>query len=122
RHVTGELRWHDEREGLRDDWITAITGDGKTLTIGTFVGGMMRWDGKRWMPPVLVGENVTAFAHDAKGGEWIAARAGLWHQTASGELKPAHIPFLDSEIQALLAVNGGLWIGARTGIFFLTTK
>jgi len=122
RHATGELRWHDERAGLRDDWITTIAGDGKTLTIGTFVGGMMRWDSKRWMPPVLVGENVTAFAPDASGGEWVATRAGLWHRTAKGELKSAHIPYLDSEIQALLAVKGGLWVGARTGIFFLATE
>lgn len=122
RHATGELRWHDERVGLRDDWITTITGDGKALTIGTFVGGMMRYDGERWTPPVLVGENITAFAPDATGGEWIATRTGLWHQTAKGALTPAHIPFLDSEIQALLAGDGGLWVGARTGIFFLAAK
>jgi ligand-binding sensor domain-containing protein len=122
RHTTGQLIWHDERQGFRDDWITAITGDGRSLTVGTFVGGMMRWDGKRWTPPVLVGENVTAFAPDAKGGEWIATRAGLWHRTASGALTPARIPFLDSEVQALLAMDGGMWAGARTGIFFLAAK
>ena len=107
RHTAGELRWHDEREGLPDDWITTITGDGKSLSIGTFVGGMMRWDGKRWTPPVLAGQNVTAFASGAAGGEWIATRAGLWHRSASGALTSVHPPFLDSEIQALLAMNGG---------------
>ena len=119
RHATGQLRWHDEREGFRDDWITTIAANGASLYIGTFVGGMMRREGERWSPPVLMGENITAFAPDATQGEWIATRKGLWHQTASGELTPAHIPFLDSEVQALLAVQGGVWVGTRTGIFFL---
>lgn len=119
RHATGALGWHDERRGLQDDWITTISSDDKGLTIGTFVGGMAHWNGKRWATPVLAGENVTAFVSGAQGGAWIATRTGLWHRTAQGNLKRASVPFLDSEIQALLAVDGGLWIGARTGIFFL---
>jgi ligand-binding sensor domain-containing protein len=122
RHTTGQLHWHDERQGLRDDWITALAGDARSITIGTFVGGMMRWEGGRWTAPQLAGENVTAVAHDTEGGEWIATRTGLWHRTAAGALTPARVPFLDSEIQALLATQGGLWIGARTGIFYLAAK
>jgi ligand-binding sensor domain-containing protein len=121
---TGRLRWHDERHGLPDDWITAITRVGGTLTVGTFVGGLVQWDGRAWTTAELRGENVTALATDSTGGVWVATRTGLWHQAPSGHLAQhsAQTRFLDTEIQALCAVPGGLWVGARTGLFFLTAS
>lgn len=124
-HRTNAFRWHDERHGLPDDWITAIARVGKTLSIGTFVGGMAQWDGKHWTTTKeLHGENVTALAPEDTGGFWIATRTGLWHQAASGKLphKEVSADFLDTELQALQVVPGGLWVGARTGLFFLASR
>ncbi len=119
--ATGRLRWHDERHGLPDDWVTVIERVGGSLSVGTFVGGLARWDGARWITvPALKGENVTALAPDGAGGMFIGTRSGAWHQTDDGS--PASLRgrfrFLDSEAQALWAVHGGLWVGTRTGLFF----
>ncbi len=120
----GTLRWHDERHGLPDDWITDIKRAGENLYVGTFVGGMARWDGTRWSAAAaLAGENVTALA-PATNGLFIATRSGVWHQEERGRLQKltaAHASFLDTECQALCVTEGGgLWIGARTGLFFVT--
>src|SRR5262249_6302367 len=123
-HRTGQLRWHDERQGLPDDWITAITRIGRIVYVGTYIGGLARWDGEKWSSGELRGANVTDFAPDSAGGLWVATRTGLWHRDSSGRLtRPgAQARFLDSEVQALHTVPGGLWVGARTGLFFLAGK
>lgn len=117
------VRWHDERGGLPDDWVTCLTrSDGRVLA-GTFVGGLARWDGTRWTTfPALAGQNVTALEADDTAGAFVATRRGVWRlppgesplQSLAGSF-----PALDPEAQSLCAVPGGLWIGARTGIFFL---
>ncbi len=123
RRAAGTVRWHDERAGLTDDWITCLAQIGPTLCAGTFVGGLncghtgpleTRWAA----PPTLRGSNVTALAPDGTGGLWAATRTGVWHRSASG-LWAAQAAFLEPEAQALLPVPGGLWIGTRTGLDFL---
>jgi ligand-binding sensor domain-containing protein len=119
-----QLRVHDERLGLPDDWITAIERQGQALWAGTFVGGLARFDGKRWHAlPELRGENVTALA-SRNGGLWITTRRGLWHRDAQGKLRRINdkVPFLDTENQALFANDKGLWIGSRTGMFWMTNS
>jgi ligand-binding sensor domain-containing protein len=119
--VTYTIRPHDERHGLPDDWITAIARSGKVLYAGTFVGGLAIYDGKVWKTaPLLRGENVTSLAPDNEGGVWISTRRGLWHRDVQGRLIQIKIPHLDSENQALCATDKGLWIGSRTGVFWLT--
>ena len=116
------LRVYDERQSLPDDWITALAQTGQTLCAGTFVGGLACFDGARWQsPPELKGQNVTALQADGKA-LWIATRAGLWHRAADGTLIDigARLPWLDRELQALCVSPGGLWVGARTGISFLS--
>jgi ligand-binding sensor domain-containing protein len=122
-YTTGKLRWHDERHGLPDDWITTITRVGSTLYAGTFVGGLAWWDGKKWTTaPQLKGENVTALEPDGADGLYIATRNGVWHRTQQGTFQRLNdkVDFLDTEVQALCKVPEGLWIGARTGLFFVT--
>lgn len=121
---TGRLRWHDDRHGLPDDWVTTLARVGKTLCVGTFVGGLARWDGSRWTTaPELSGENVTALAPDATGGVYVGTRTGVWYHAPDGSLRSLHeaAPFLDREVQALCPAEGGLWVGTRTGLYFLKT-
>jgi ligand-binding sensor domain-containing protein len=122
-YATGKLRWHDERNGLPDDWITCLARDGSTLYAGTFVGGLAWWDGKKWfISPALKGENVTAVEPDGMGGLSIATRNGIWHRSMKGVLQRLNdeVRFLDTEVQALCKMPEGLWIGTRTGLFFVT--
>jgi ligand-binding sensor domain-containing protein len=122
---SGKLRWHDERNGLSDDWITAIARAGKDLYVGTFVGGLARYEGTVWRTlPELSGENVTALANRGSDEMIVTTRHGVWHLTGNGVISPlrsAAIP-LDPETQTLCVVPGGLWIGARTGLFFLANS
>jgi ligand-binding sensor domain-containing protein len=116
----GRFIWHDERHGLPDDWITCIARSGGVLYAGTFVGGLARYDGKKWHDiPQLRGENVTALEPDGQGGLFIATRNGVWRQLPQGELSKLSQPWLDAEAQALWYSEKGLWIGTRTGLFFL---
>lgn len=124
--AAGTVRWHDERAGLTDDWITCLAHVGPTLCAGTFVGGLncgqegpseMHWSA----PEALRGSNVTALAPDEQGGVWAATRTGVWHRRAGGQWTAlaAQASFLEPEAQALLPVPGGLWIGTRTGLDFV---
>lgn len=114
------VRWHDERHGLPDDWITVLARVNDTLYAGTFVGGLARWDGTKWTS-ALAGQNVTALEPDGAGGIFVATRAGVWHEQPDGTRKPIAPPFLDTEAQALLRTpdGGGLWVGTRTGLFYV---
>lgn len=104
-----------------------------TLYAGTFVGGLAHWNGQDknghgspiWTTEAaLKTENVTALEPDGTDGLFIATRAGLWHTMRNGSLvrvepvSQSGMSFLDKEAQALCHVDGGLWIGTRTGLFF----
>jgi ligand-binding sensor domain-containing protein len=123
--ATGTLRrFQGERDGLRDDWITAVARVGRTLYAGTFAGGLaLREDGaKRWTAvPGMESATITALAPDGAGGLYVATRSGAWRLSAGGEKErlSARHPILDTETQALLPVKGGVWVGTRTGLYFL---
>jgi ligand-binding sensor domain-containing protein len=120
--VTGRLRWHDERNGLPDDWVTAIARGNGTLYTGTFIGGLARLEGTQWSAAAqLRGESVTALTPDASGGLYVATRSGVWRLARDGSLTlfDRSVGFLDHEAQALCRAPGGLWVGTRTGLFFL---
>jgi ligand-binding sensor domain-containing protein len=115
--ISGNLRWHDARNGLKDYWITAMAVTDGTLYAGTFVGGLTRREGDRWIT-LLDGENVTAIESDRTGRVLAGTRRGLWR--VSGETV-SKVEVGDTEIQALLRTEKGLWVGARTGIYFVKT-
>jgi hypothetical protein len=118
---TGRLHWHDERDGLPDDWVTALAHMGDSVTVGTFVGGLATWDGRRWaVSQELRGQNVTDLAPDGDGGLFVATRNGVWRRSPEGALASLNrsFRFLDREAQALCATPDGLWIGTRTGLYF----
>lgn len=122
-HSSHTLRWHDERKGLADDWITTLACINNKIYAGTFVGGLAEWNGVAWTSPKeLQGENVTALEPDASGGLFIATRHDVWHQTRDNGLRrlQSNSPGLCAEAQALCYVPGGLWIGTRAGLVFCT--
>jgi ligand-binding sensor domain-containing protein len=120
--VTKTLKWHDERNGLSDDWITCLAKCGKMLYAGTFVGGLAMFDGAHWKTvKQLDGENVTDVKEDGQGTVLIATRSGVWRRGENGVLTPLNQKhsWLDGEAQALCATQEGVWIGARTGLSWI---
>jgi len=119
-YATRKLTWHDERAGVPDDWITSLARAGKTLYAGTFVGGLARWDAGQWRTvKELEGQNVTALEPDGDA-IWIATRIGVGRIASDGTFRFLKLPLLDPENQALHRVPGGLFIGARTGLSFVS--
>lgn len=114
--ATGELKFFDERDGLNDDWITALCVDGARVWAGTFVGGLHVYEGGKWRAfDATKGANVTAIVPDKSGGVWAATRRGLYRARAESAEKVGE-SWLDDEQQALCAGANGLWIGARTSL------
>ena len=99
---TGALKWHDERNGLGDDWITCLGCDERgRLVAGTFVAGAYVLDG-RWSPvPGTAGTCVSGV-----DGSWVATRSGTFK--AGVRVDP-------TEATALLVEGNEVWIGTRTG-------
>jgi len=120
--MAGVVRWHDERDGPPDDWVTTIARSGSKRYVGTFVGGLADWAGKRWHTTSgSAGENVTAVEPAACGDILVATRhgvrrlavGGLARRFIGGTLAP------DPEAQCLCRVGVGIWIGTRSGLFFV---
>ena len=120
--ATGELKFYDERDGLRDDWITALCVDGGRTWAGTFVGGLQVFEDGKWRAfEETAGQNVTAIVPDKDGGAIAATRHGCYR--ARGETaEKIDENWLDGEQQALLKSAHGLWIGARTSLNFWKTN
>jgi ligand-binding sensor domain-containing protein len=114
--ASGEFRWFDERDGLSDDWVTALAKIDGHIYAGTFVGGVARLDGDKWKVfEELKGLNVTAIEAGEQGSVRASTRHGLWRISGDKAEKVGE-PWLDSEQQALLATKDGLWIGTRTSL------
>jgi ligand-binding sensor domain-containing protein len=121
-HATGQLKWHDERAGLPDDWITCLAKIKGEIFAGTFVGGLAIWNEKNWRTvKPLAGDNVTDLKADGQGGVLIATRRGVWRRDGKGVLVSLNdqAQWLDTETQALCVTPEGVWVGARTGLFWL---
>jgi len=116
--ATQKLRWLDERAGLPDDWVTTLGEFGGKTYAGTFVGGLARLDGDQWFVfPELKGENVTSLCQSPDGSVLAATRHGIWKIEGDSAQK-LPLAWLDSEDQALLSDEHGVWIGARTSLNF----
>ena len=119
--ATNELRFYDERDGLKDDWITALRVDGARVWAGTFVGGLQVFENGKWRAfQETAGENVTAIVPDKNGGAIAATRRGCYRARGQSAEKVSE-SWLDDEQQALCAGENGLWIGARTSLDFWKT-
>ena len=115
---SGVFDWFDERAGLPDDWITTIAKIGDKIYAGTFVGGLARFDGDKWFSfPELKGENVTSLCASPEGSVLAATRHGVF-EVRGNTAQKVEFDWLDSEAQALLSDEGGVWIGARTSLNF----
>ena len=123
-HQSAKILLIDARHGLPDDWITAIAGNADDkIFAGTFVGGLAWKTISGWQTFTSIArENVTALEMDESGGIYIATRHGVWHQSNSGIWRnyQQFFPSLAPEAQALLQTPEGLWVGTRTGLYFIS--
>lgn len=113
---TGSVKHVHEVHGLTDDWVTAIAPDGDGLLLGTFVGGLLRWDGERATQVGLKGGCINKLLIDGDR-TWVGSLTGI-HEWAGGKLKaPVWAKNLEPDVYDIARWNGRLWIAAG-GVLF----
>lgn len=128
--ATGAIRrWHDERRGMPDDWITSLARCGDRLYAGTFVGGLAclsRGVATWTIVPETAGENITDLLPLPDRTLYAATRHGVRHIADTGRgaatcSVPSRVAGSHIEAQTLYpGLSGdGLWVGTRTGVYFV---
>jgi ligand-binding sensor domain-containing protein len=127
--TTGVIRrWHDERHGMPDDWITTLARCGDRLYAGTFVGGLvcLSRGAPTWNPVSgTAGENITDLLALPDNALYAATRHGVRYFIASNAsiascAAPPLVAGGTIEAQTLCSgPSGGLWVGTRTGLYFV---
>jgi len=114
--ATSRVQHVHEAHGLTDDWITALAPDGNGLLIGTFVGGLLRWDGEQVKPVGLKGGCITRLLSD-RATTWVGSLSGI-HEWKAGDLKtPVWAKQVEPDVTDIAVHDGRLWIAAGGGLF-----
>ncbi|MES2463159.1 MAG: hypothetical protein V4671_21455 [Armatimonadota bacterium] len=120
--ATGNVRqWHDERQGIGDDWITTLArSPGGRIVAGTFVqGAYSRTEnsGSPWTPVQGAAAGCVTGTAATPDGVRIALRQGGVIGLPDDTRAESSIAKV-SEAQCLLPdlPNNLIWIGTRTGI------
>lgn len=120
--ISRKLTWHDESNGMPDDWIKVIA-QSSQLLVGTFVGGLTCWDGIKWTSANgFSNTEITAIAPEFAGmGAYIGTRNGLFYRKRNGEIVPvvSNNTQISYEVQALESTYQKIWLGTRTGLYLL---
>lgn len=117
-------QWECRHHPLIDPWVTSLASiGGKEPFAGTFNGGIFRWTGDEFLniPGDTGQKNVICMVSD--GSDLLfGTRRGLF-RLKTGENSP--ILFEGSrpgEIQAILPVKEGLWVGTSLGLYYYPRK
>lgn len=93
--------------------------------VGTWGGGLSRFDGKRWKTYTTVeglpGNHVFMLHEDAKGQLWIGTNNGLAHwQNGKFKVMTTVDGLFDNNVFSMAtAPDGGKWIGSYGGVAYL---
>jgi ligand-binding sensor domain-containing protein len=113
----GVTRFSASSSGLSQDWVTALLADGTSVVAGTYSAGVVRLHARggseRWrgLEAAWVNPGGLARAH----GALFVATLGTGLLTATGA--PAFEALPSRDVTAILAENGGVWVGTRAGLF-----
>lgn len=104
---------------IGDDWVTCLVKDGNRTWIGTFVGGLSRLDDNGLTRIAgIEKENVTAICSLGER-TFVGTRNGLFEVSGDKAVRTFLGVPLDTEVQALHAHQGNLWVGTRTSLWRL---
>ncbi len=101
-----------EAHGMTDDWVTAIAPDPDGgLLIGTFIGGLLKWDGAKVSQAGLAGGCVNRLLLD---GEkiWVGSLSGVHLYRAGRLIKPSWNQQIEPDVYDLAVINSQLWVAA----------
>lgn len=122
RYADGRYTAYQESQGLTDDWITCLAVSSDRLLVGTYTGGLLEKQGKRFVVRLRPGAfAVRAIAFDPQWGTALAATPlGLYREDAASRwaLVDARRS-AGTETQAVLPDASGVWVGTRAGLAYL---
>lgn len=109
---SGAVTHLHEAHGMTDDWVTAIASDSAgNMLIGTFVGGLLRWDGEKVNSVGLDGGCVNRLMID-DSRVWVGSLTGV-HLYNQGRLsKPGWNNLIEPDVYDLAKVKDELWVAA----------
>jgi len=116
----GRLTQYHESHGLTDDWITSIGIRGDRVLVGTYTGGLLQCDGKRFAQSMDTGGFAVRDIAFIEGGKaLVATPLGVYREEGAGwrALEPRACGGL--ETQTLYPTNKGVWIGSRTALAYM---
>lgn len=109
---SGSARHLHEAHGMTDDWVTAIASDSAGgLLIGTFVGGLLRWDGEKIYSVGLEGGCVNRLINDVSR-VWVGSLSGVHLYSQGRLLKPGWNKLIEPDVYDLAKVKDELWVAA----------
>jgi hypothetical protein len=114
--ASGRVRHLHEAHGLTDDWITALAPDERGLLIGTFVGGLLCWDGER---VIQVGPECGCITRLLRDGEqtWVGSLTGIHRWTEGRLTTPEWAKQIEPDVTDIAIHDGRLWIAAGGALF-----
>lgn len=109
---SGAVTHLHEVHGMTDDWVTAIAPDGQGgLLIGTFVGGLLRWDGERVSKIGLAGGCVNRLLVDGRT-IWVGSLSGVHLYHEEKLTKPSWNRLIEPDVYDLAKIKRQLWVAA----------
>ena len=109
---SGTVTHLHEAHGMTDDWVTALSPDDKGgLVIGTFVGGLLRWDGAKVSQVGLAGGCVNRLLLDGEK-VWVSSLSGVHLYRAGRLMKPRWNQQIEPDVYDLALNDGLLWVAA----------
>lgn len=113
---SGRVRHLHELHGLTDDWITAIAPDGDGLLLGTFVGGLLRWDGQRAVQVGLKGGCITRL-YQSGHRTWVGSLTGIREWAGGKLITPAWAKIVEPDVYDITEFKGRLWVASGGALF-----
>lgn len=109
---SGAVKHLHEAHGMTDDWVTALAVDGQGgLLIGTFVGGLLRWDGGKITKVGLGGGCINRLLVDGQR-IWVGTLSGVYFFLNGSLRRPSWDTKIEPDVYDLAKINGQLWVAA----------
>lgn len=108
------------------NYVIALEIDSKgDVWVGTWGGGLSRFDGKNWTTYTTVeglpGNHIFMLHYDANGQLWIGTNKGLarWENGKYKVMTTADGLFEDGVFSMATTPDGGMWLGSYGGVAYL---
>lgn len=118
---TGTLSVYDQRHGLGNDWVRSILVDEGGVKVGMFLTGAYALRGEDFasLTPEISGEATGLVRDPVSHRLFVGSREGLWRIDEGRAIRVPVAGCEKLEIQTMLALPKGLWLGMPHGAAYV---